>query len=95
VTKDAQGCRRAILKRDEKEHLKLRALHGVEIVPGVARLCAMNLLHGIGPTHEEAGLDDPDAIAAEIVEDLRAALEEFEAIAGELAPGAEAELAPA
>ncbi len=27
-----------------------------------------------------SGLDDPDLIAAEIIEDLRAALEEFEAI---------------
>lgn len=35
---------------------------------------------------DSAGLDDPDAIAAEIVEDLRAALEEFEAIQTELAP---------
>ena len=29
---------------------------------------------------DAAGLEDPDAIAAEIVEDLRAALAEFEAI---------------
>jgi type I restriction enzyme M protein len=29
---------------------------------------------------DAAGLDDPDLIAAEIIEDLRAALEEFEAI---------------
>jgi type I restriction enzyme M protein len=43
------------LDQDEKEHLKLHALHGVEIVSGVARLCAMNLLlHGVGPTLEEA-----------------------------------------
>lgn len=38
-----------------KRHLKLEALHGVELVDGVARLCAMNLLlHGIGPTAGEA-----------------------------------------
>jgi type I restriction enzyme M protein len=43
------------LDRDEREHLKLHALHGTEIVAGVARLCAMNLLlHGVGPTQEEA-----------------------------------------
>ena len=43
------------LSRDEKKHLKLDSLHGVEIVDGVTRLCAMNLLlHGIGPTAEEA-----------------------------------------
>jgi len=42
------------LTRDQKRHLKLKALHGVELVPGVARLCAMNLLlHGIGPSAEE------------------------------------------
>ena len=34
---------------------------------------------------DSATLADPDAIAAEIVEDLRAALEQFEAIAGDLA----------
>jgi type I restriction enzyme M protein len=35
---------------------------------------------------DSASLADPDVIAAEIVEDLRAALEEFEAIQAELAP---------
>jgi type I restriction-modification system DNA methylase subunit len=43
------------LTREEKKHLKLSALHGVEIVDAVTRLCAMNLLlHGIGPTTDEA-----------------------------------------
>jgi type I restriction enzyme M protein len=43
------------LSRDEKRNLKLNALHGVEIVDAVTRLCAMNLLlHGIGPAGEEA-----------------------------------------
>jgi type I restriction enzyme M protein len=43
------------LDRDQKRHLKLAALSGVEIVDAVARLCAMNLLlHGIGPSGEEA-----------------------------------------
>jgi type I restriction enzyme M protein len=38
------------LDRDQKKHLKLEALRGVEIVDDVTRLCAMNLtLHGIGP----------------------------------------------
>lgn len=37
------------LDRDQKEHLRFEALHGWEIVPNAARLCAMNfLLHGIG-----------------------------------------------
>lgn len=40
------------LDRDQKRHLKLHALHGVEIVDNVTRLCAMNLfLHGIGPAN--------------------------------------------
>ena len=34
---------------------------------------------------DSANLDDPDAIAAEILEDLRAALEEFELIHEDLA----------
>jgi type I restriction enzyme M protein len=34
---------------------------------------------------DSANLGDPDAIAAEIIEELRAALEEFEAIQGEMA----------
>lgn len=36
----------------EAAHLWTRALHGVDLVPNVARLCAMNLfLHGIGTDH--------------------------------------------
>jgi type I restriction enzyme M protein len=34
-------------------HLRTRTLHGVDLVPNVARLCAMNLfLHGIGTDHK-------------------------------------------
>ena len=41
------------LDPDQKIHLKLHALHGVEIVDAVTRLCAMNLLlHGVGPSIE-------------------------------------------
>jgi type I restriction enzyme M protein len=37
----------------EAAYLRTRALHGVDLVPNVARLCAMNLfLHGIGIDHE-------------------------------------------
>ena len=37
------------LDKDEKRHLRMKALRGVEIVDNTARLCAMNmLLHGIG-----------------------------------------------
>lgn len=42
------------LDRDQKKHLRYNALRGVELVEGVARLCAMNLyLHGIGPADGE------------------------------------------
>ena len=56
------------LSRDEKKHLKLEALRGVEIVDGVTRLCAMNLLlHGIGPAAEESEppVRTDDALRAE------------------------------
>ena len=43
------------LDRDQKHYLRFEAVRGVELVPNVARLCAMNLfLHGIGPD----GTDD-------------------------------------
>ena len=56
------------LDTDQKRHLKLEALPGVELVDGVARLCAMNLLlHSIGPTTGEG--DPPvrtgDSLAAD------------------------------
>lgn len=42
------------LTREQREHLRLHALRGVEIVHGVTRLCAMNLLlHNVGPTPQE------------------------------------------
>jgi type I restriction enzyme M protein len=42
------------LDRDQKKHLRYKALRGVELVDGVSRLCAMNLLlHGVGPTDDE------------------------------------------
>lgn len=38
------------LDRSQKNHLRYKALRGVELVDGVSRLCAMNLfLHGVGP----------------------------------------------
>jgi type I restriction enzyme M protein len=38
------------LDKAQKKHLRYEALQGVELVDGVARLCAMNLfLHGVGP----------------------------------------------
>jgi type I restriction enzyme M protein len=42
------------MSREERKHIKLQALRGIDIVDGVTRLCAMNLLlHGIGPTDSE------------------------------------------
>jgi type I restriction enzyme M protein len=57
------------LDRDQKRHLKLHALHGIELVDAVTRLCAMNLLlHGIGPTagdEAEPPVESRDSLAAE------------------------------
>jgi type I restriction enzyme M protein len=45
------------MSREERRHLKYDALRGVDIVDGVTRLCAMNLLlHGIGPMDGEQEL---------------------------------------
>lgn len=58
------------LDKDQKKHLRFESLEGVEIVPGVSRLCAMNLfLHGIGSdddrdppiTTDDALRDEPSA----------------------------------
>lgn len=44
------------LDRDQQRHLRLNALHGTELVPGVARLASMNLLlHGVGPLKGDDG----------------------------------------
>ncbi|MCA9651571.1 MAG: SAM-dependent DNA methyltransferase [Myxococcales bacterium] len=51
------------LTKEDREHLRLEALRGVEIVQSVTRLCAMNLmLHGVGPTPQEL-----DALHRELV----------------------------
>jgi type I restriction enzyme M protein len=39
------------MTRAQRDHLRHEALHGVDIVQSVIRLCAMNLLlHNVGPT---------------------------------------------
>jgi type I restriction enzyme M protein len=39
------------MTREQRDHLRHEALHGVDIVQSVIRLCAMNLLlHNVGPT---------------------------------------------
>ena len=58
----------ATLDVDQKRHLRLDALHGVDIVDSVVRLCAMNLfLHGIGPISSEGSppVEKGDSIAAD------------------------------
>jgi len=56
------------LDADQKRHLKLDALRGVDIVDDVVRLCAMNLvLHGIGPTNGDSvapPIEKADSLAA-------------------------------
>lgn len=43
------------LSKSRHDHIRLHAVHGVELVPEVARLGAMNLfLHGVGPVGTEA-----------------------------------------
>ena len=65
------------LDKRQKKHLKLEALRGTEIVDGVTRLCAMNLiLHGVGPAGGEA--DPPirtdDSLRAEPSEHVQVVL---------------------
>ena len=39
------------MTREQRDHLRYKALHGIDIVQSVVRLCAMNLLlHNVGPT---------------------------------------------
>ncbi|MCX5958177.1 MAG: N-6 DNA methylase, partial [Cyanobacteria bacterium] len=39
------------MTREQRDHLRHQALHGIDIVQSVIRLCAMNLLlHNVGPT---------------------------------------------
>ncbi len=52
------------LTREDREHLRLDALRGIELVQGVTRLAAMNLmLHGVGPTPQELDVIRRDLIA--------------------------------
>lgn len=39
------------MTREQRDHLRYKALHGIDIVQSVVRLCAMNLLlHNVGPS---------------------------------------------
>lgn len=47
----------------EAAHLRTKTLHGVDLVPNVARLCAMNLfLHGIGTDHKHPVISILDSL---------------------------------
>ena len=47
----------------EADFLRTTALHGVDLVPNVARLCAMNLfLHGIGTDHKHPVVEIYDSL---------------------------------
>jgi type I restriction enzyme M protein len=47
----------------EASHLRMRGLHGVDLVPNVARLCAMNLfLHGIGADSKHLVVEIADSL---------------------------------
>jgi type I restriction enzyme M protein len=63
-----KGMLGIIFRKEQKKHLDHEALHGVEIVDAVTRLCAMNLmLHGIGPDADEADppVETGDSLAAD------------------------------
>jgi type I restriction enzyme M protein len=48
----------------EATYLRRKALHGIDLVPNVARLCAMNLfLHGIGTDHRHPAISIGDSLA--------------------------------
>jgi type I restriction enzyme M protein len=50
----------------ESNYLRTRALHGVDLVPNVARLCAMNLfLHGIGTDHKHPVISICDSLESQ------------------------------
>ena len=47
----------------EEVHLRTRALHGIDLVSNVTRLCAMNLfLHGIGTDHKNPVVERSDSL---------------------------------
>jgi type I restriction enzyme M protein len=47
----------------EADYLRKRTLHGIDLVPNVARLCAMNLfLHGIGTDHKHPVISISDSL---------------------------------
>jgi len=53
------------INAEEAVHLRTKTLRGVDLVPNVARLCAMNLfLHGIGTDHKHPVVEIRDSLAS-------------------------------
>jgi type I restriction enzyme M protein len=51
----------------EAAHLRCQSLHGIDLVPNVARLCAMNLfLRGIGVDHKRPVVSVGDSLESEV-----------------------------
>jgi type I restriction enzyme M protein len=51
----------------EADYLRTRTLHGIDLVPNVARLCAMNLfLHGIGTDHKHPVISIRDSLESNV-----------------------------
>jgi len=59
--------RERVANKREDAHLRKLALHGVDLVPNVARLCAMNLfLRGIGADHMHPAITIGDSLDSEV-----------------------------
>ncbi|MEV0348653.1 class I SAM-dependent DNA methyltransferase [Nonomuraea sp. NPDC050680] len=63
------------MTKAQQDHLSSSAIRGVELVPGTARLAAMNmLLHGIGTSDGPSLIDVRDALAKQPTGDERVSL---------------------
>jgi type I restriction enzyme M protein len=53
----------------QARHLATKSLHGIDLVPNVARLCAMNLyLHGIGMDHKHPVISIRDSLESTVTQ---------------------------
>ena len=69
------------MTREQRDHLRYEALHGIDIVQSVVRLCAMNLLlHNVGPTPAQL-----DARRRQLLED-KVPPEQVDALLDQLLP---------
>ncbi|WP_344142366.1 class I SAM-dependent DNA methyltransferase [Polymorphospora rubra] len=66
---------RGRMTKAQREHLSNGAIRGIELVPGTARLAAMNmLLHGVGNSDGKSLIDVRDALANQPTGDERVSL---------------------